>query len=190
MAASANGYACLDSQVWARNPFGIQGDKVPENAASHQLTKNSVRLMTKDGDRFIRTADVKKNAQALVDWKVAISYTSAEHAGNPGKDGRKRLLSVSRVLPPNSACTETYLIAGVFSDKEAATAFLAYLRTKFCRFLLSLRVTTQHITRRCFAFVPAMPNDRIWTDEDLYDHFGLDEEAIAHIEGLIKEMPG
>ena len=145
--------------------------------------------MTKDGDRFIRTEEVRKNSQALENWKVAISYTSSEHAGNPTKDGRKRVLSLSRVLPPNSACTETYLLAGVLPDEETATAFLTYLRTKFCRFLLSLRVATQHITRRCFAFVPAMPTDRIWTDEDLYDHFDLDKEEIDHIERLIKEMP-
>ncbi len=185
-----DGFATLDAQVRARNPFGIAGHQVPESATEHQTGRNDIILMTKDGDRHIGSGQVRKNAQALGQWKVAISRTSAEHAGNPDKDGRKRVLSLSRILPPKSACTETYLLAGVFRDQETATAFLAYLRTRFCRYLLSIRAGTQDITRGCFAFVPAMPTDRIWTDEELYAHFGLDEEEVAHIERLIKEMPG
>lgn len=146
--------------------------------------------MTKAGDRYVARDQIRKNRHALGDWKVALSCTTKEHAGNPDAAGRRQVISArARVLPPDSACTETYLLAGVFPDEKNAAAFLAYLRTKFCRFLLSLRVATQHITRGCFAFVPAMPTDRTWTDEDLYAHFGLDQEEIDHIEHLIKEMP-
>ena len=179
----------LSEQVWARNPFGISADKLPESGTEVPTEENALLLMTKDGDRFVPSERVRKNTAALDRWKAVISYTSAEHAGNPGSDGTKRVLSRSRVLPPPSACTETYLVAGLFDDQEPAQHLLRYLRTRFARFLLSLRVPTQHITRQCFAFVPAMPTDRTWTDADLYQHFDLDEEEIAHIERTIREMP-
>lgn len=178
----------LSSSVWARNPFGMPAHLVPSSATKEPTAGNTVRLMTREGDRFIRSDEIRKNRDALGVWKVVISYTCAEHAGNPDKSGRKRVLSRSRVLPPHSACTETYLVVGTFPDEERATNHLLYLRTKFARFLLSLMVSTQHITRRCFTFVPAMPDDRTWTDRDLYDYFELDDGEISHIENRIKEM--
>ena len=186
-----DGASPLSATVSGSNPFGVRSHLVPSSATEEPTRDNTILLMTKYGDRFVRRDQVKRNVQAIGEWKVAMSNTSKEHAGNPDAAGRKQVITArARVLPPNSACTETYLLAGVFPGQKEAAAFLTYLRTKFCRFLLSLRVATQHITRGCFAFVPAVPTDRIWTDEDLYAHFGLDEEEVAHIERLIKEMPG
>ena len=146
--------------------------------------------MTRDGDRYIRPDLIRRNPQAVGDWKVVISKRTMEHAGDRDRSGRKQVLTnKARILPANSACTETYLLLGCFLDEEAAVAFLAYLRTKFFRFLLQLRIAAQDIVGGCFAFVPAMPTDRIWTDEDLYAHFDLDKEEIDHIDRLIKEMP-
>ncbi len=185
----ADGLGTLEARVWASNPFGIRAHKVPPSATEGPTGSNTVLLMTRDGDRFIRPDQIPRNRGAAGVWKVVISRTSAEHAGNPDSRGMKRVLSRSRVLPPRSACTETYLIAGTFSGEREATNFLHYLRTKFARFLLSLMVSTQDITRRSFSFVPAIPAGRSWTDRDLYDYFELDEEEVACVDGLIKEMP-
>ena len=39
---------------------------------------------------------------------------------------------------------------------------------------LSQRKASQHTTLGCFQFVPDLPMDRAWTDEELYERYGLD----------------
>jgi site-specific DNA-methyltransferase (adenine-specific) len=63
------------------------------------------------------------------------------------------------------------------------------MRTRFVRFLVSLRKITQNITRDSYNFVPALPMDRVWTDEALYKRYGIDADQIAFIESLITERP-
>ena len=69
---------------------------------------------------------------------------------------------------PGTACTETYLVASRFETEAEAANFAGYLRTKFVRFLVSLRTNTQDLYSERFAFVPDLPMDRTWTDADLY----------------------
>ena len=53
-------------------------------------------------------------------WKVITSYVGYDHAGNPGKDGRRRVFSKIGVLPPVTICTETYLVIGSYDTEEEA----------------------------------------------------------------------
>ena len=64
----------------------------------------------------------------------------------------------------------------------------AYLRTRFVRFLVSLRTNTQHLYSERFAFVPELPMDREWTDEMLYKKYGITKDEIAFIESMIRPM--
>jgi len=52
-----------------------------------------------------------------------------------------------------------------------------------------LRKITQNITRDSYSFVPALPMDRVWTDEALYERYGIAAEQIEFIELLIAERP-
>lgn len=63
------------------------------------------------------------------------------------------------------------------------------MRTRFVRFLVSLRKITQNITRDSYRFVPQLPMNRSWTDEDLYERYGITSDQIAFIESLIAERP-
>jgi site-specific DNA-methyltransferase (adenine-specific) len=62
------------------------------------------------------------------------------------------------------------------------------LRTRFVRFLVSLRTNTQHLYSERFAFVPNLPMDRPWTDDDLYKKYGVTEGEKAFIESMIRPM--
>jgi site-specific DNA-methyltransferase (adenine-specific) len=64
-----------------------------------------------------------------------------------------------------------------------------YLRSRFVRFLVSLRKSTQHANRNVYAFVPDVPLDCEWTDEKLYKRYGLNEDEIAFIESMVRPMP-
>ncbi len=95
----------------------------------------------------------------------------------------------SIIAEPNSCCTETYLVCGLFESKQHAEHLALYLKSKFLRFLVSLRKNTQDTNKSKFAFVPALDMNEAWTDEKLYARYGLSSDEIAFIESMIKEMP-
>jgi site-specific DNA-methyltransferase (adenine-specific) len=80
-------------------------------------------------------------------------------------------------------------VIGIFGTQEEAENVAAYMRTRFVRFLVSLRKLTQNITRSSYKFVPALQMDRRWTDADLYQRYGISESEVQFIESLIAERP-
>jgi site-specific DNA-methyltransferase (adenine-specific) len=51
------------------------------------------------------------------------------------------LPSTMRIINPNEACSEAYIIVGVFKKKAEAQNMITYLETKFMRFLLLQALT-------------------------------------------------
>lgn len=121
-------------------------------------------------------------------WKIIISRLSAEHAGQPDKNGQFKILSTMEKIPPKTICSETYLVAGSFDSEDEADNFMAYLKTKFARFLLAQIAMTQQISKATFAFVPTQDFTKQWTDEELFKKYKLNSEEIAFINNMIKEM--
>jgi site-specific DNA-methyltransferase (adenine-specific) len=100
------------------------------------------------------------------------------------------VLSKPIIAKPGTACTETYLVAGHFDNETTATNYAQYLRTRFVRFLVSLRKATQHATRDVYSFVPDLPPNQEWTDAKLYKRYGLTKDEIAFIESQVFEHAG
>ena len=92
------------------------------------------------------------------------------------------------IAGPGTACTETYLVINHYTSKQSASRLDAYLRTRLVRFLVSLRKNTQHIYSERFQFVPDLPMNRKWTDELLYEKYGITKDEIAFIESMIRPM--
>ena len=67
---------------------------------------------------------------------------------------------------------------GMFDTREETENYAHYLATKFVRFLVLQRKITQDVTPDRFRFVPMLDMKRRWTDDDLYEHFGLTDEEI------------
>ncbi len=184
----AQGWDVMSSVVRPRNFYGLQAHKLPESISDEQFSSEATMLVTKDGDKYIPKDAVSKNADTINHWKVIISKTSSEHAGESNKQGLRNVISKPRVIPPNSACTETYLIIDLFQQHEPAGRLLDYLKSRIFRYLLYLKTPTHNISQACFGFVPQLPLDRNWTDEILYKLFELDSSEIAHIESKIKPL--
>ena len=123
-------------------------------------------------------------------FKVMLSQTTSEHAGEPSKDGTFKLLAKIEVLPPREISTFSYLVLGSFDDEESATNLKLYLQTKFVRYLLLQAITSIHITKDKFIFVPMQDFTQTWTDDALYAKYDLDEAEIDFIETLIKPIEG
>lgn len=113
---------------------------------------------------------------------------SFEHAGTPDKDGMMRVLSVIQKLPPNSVCTESYLVAYSSDSESEVNNCISYLQTRFVRFLLMLMLASMNMSKTTYSFVPVQDFSKPWTDEDLYDKYKLTEEEIFFIESTIKSM--
>ncbi|MGF1532367.1 MAG: Eco57I restriction-modification methylase domain-containing protein [Bernardetiaceae bacterium] len=132
---------------------------------------------------WIAREDVTKSEHLIDKWKVMIPQA--------GSDGGKKIpdivLGKPLIAPSPSVCTQSYLF--FFTDSEIkATNIETYLRTKFFRFLVSLRKITQHATRSTYTWVPLQDFTESWTDEKLYKKYGLTEEEIAFIESMIRPM--
>jgi site-specific DNA-methyltransferase (adenine-specific) len=136
---------------------------------------------------YSRPDQIQRNHQWIDRWKVLLPRASS---GDTNQDDTGLIVDVVLgepiALAPGSACTQTYFIAGMFDSRVETENFAHYLATKFVRFLVLQRKTTQDVTPETFRFVPMLDMTRRWTDEDLYDHFGLTEDERAYIERSIK----
>lgn len=100
-----------------------------------------------------------------------------------------QILGQPIVAGPPSCCTQTYLVAAPFTSKSEAESFESYLRTRFFRFLVSLRKITQHALRSTYDWVPQQSWDTTWSDGLLYEKYGITDEEQAYIAEMVKEMP-
>ncbi len=101
-----------------------------------------------------------------------------------------KFLSKPIIAEPGTACTESYVVAGVFDTDIEATNYASYLRTRFARFLVSLRKSTQDAPKNVYAFIPDLAMDQEWTDAKLYKRYGLSKDEIAFIEAQVAAHDG
>lgn len=94
---------------------------------------------------------------------------------------------------PNSVCSQTFLVIGYDPEKHNFTEnecknIITYIQTRFFRYLVSIKKKTQNGPRGVYQFVPLQDFSKPWTDEELYEKYGLTDEEIAFIESMIKPM--
>jgi len=167
--------------VSSRKPFGIE-------SAQFSDPRGDCYLFASGGDGKIKRSKVLKGQELIDTWRVLLSKTSSEHAGQTDKSGTKRLFSRIEIMPPGSVCTESYLVIGPFKNKTQAGNGANYLKTRFVRFLVSTILLTQNISKSMFDFVPMQDFSKSWTDQELYKRCGLTEEEIGYIESTIRLM--
>lgn len=62
---------------------------------------------------------------------------------------------------------------------------LNHISTKTFRFLLLQALTSIHITKDKFCFIPKQDFSKSWTDQELYKKYEFTEDEINYIENLI-----
>ena len=143
------------------------------------------KTLLKDGMEFgwININQIPKNRETKDLHKVFI----------PAANG-----SLTQVLghpfygEPNSVCSQTYLVIGYnpkehHFTKEECFGIISYIKTRFFRYLVSIKKKTQNGPRGVYQFVPLQDFTKEWTDEELYKKYGLTEEEITYIESLVEE---
>ena len=173
----------LDKIVSSRNAFNLSSN---ERGHSQHIA-NDLVLLSSNGRSFISRNKVIDRNSLVKKFKTIVTY--AMSGGNkPSSEGKYQILSSLMILNPNEVCTETYLIVKSFDLKEKANNCCSYLKTKFARFLLLQALTSIHITKNTFQFVPLQDFSHPWTDEMLYKKYKLTKEEIDFIESMIKPM--
>ncbi len=147
--------------------------------------KIAVHLINK-GKRvigFMKRGDIRKNEDAIDTWKVLVP-----EAYGAGETFPHQILGREIVAEPPSACTQSYLVVTPFLSEKAARSFASYYRTRLFRFLVSLRKITQHALRSTYTWVPQQSWNRTWTDDLLYQKYGITKNEIAFIESMVRPM--
>jgi site-specific DNA-methyltransferase (adenine-specific) len=173
------GLGSIATKVSPIQPFSIRTNF--RGAPTKSGLRAPVLLYQNGGTSYISRGDIPRNDDWVDQWKVLLANAS-------GSGNDPQVLGQPIVAGPGSACTETYLVIGRFSSKQEAERFSGYLRTRFLRFLVSLRKYTQHIYNERFQFVPDLPMDHEWTDKELYKKYKLTKDEIAFIESMIRPM--
>jgi site-specific DNA-methyltransferase (adenine-specific) len=173
----------MSEMVFSRNYFSIpttvSGSSVP--------MPNTIKVLTSKGVLYLNKYSISDDKNLLNKYKVIITY--AMSGGNkPTSDGNYQIISSLQILSPNEACSETYLILGVFDSLEEGKNLVSYMACKFSRFLLLQALSSIHITKDKFCFVPIQDFLKPWTDEELYAKYGLTQDEIDFIESMIKPM--
>ena len=71
------------------------------------------------------------------------------------------------------------------SDKEASNA-KEVLSSKLYQFWVDMQKFSGFNPRKLILTLPAVDLTRAWTNEELYQHFGLTKEEIAYVESNVK----
>lgn len=127
-----------------------------------------------------------------------MSKVTAEHAGEPDKNGQFKIVSRTEIIGPNDVCTDSYLIIGASKNKSIVENEYKYLQTRFTRFLLMLSVSSINLSPEKFQFIPLQDftdiSDIKWNksiaeiDKQLYAKYKLTDNEISFIESMIKPM--
>lgn len=117
---------------WTSNFNGFHNEKKPGDVAIYYIRKR------KRSNGWIERSAITKSPELTDKWKVMVPQ-----AYGAGEAIPHQILGKCFVAPNPSVCTQTYLFFYVDSQ-SAAESIESYLRTRFLRFLVSLRKITQH----------------------------------------------
>ena len=180
----------MNETVSAIDTFGI-----PSKEKGHKDQRpGDVKLLhtvgyNDQGNSYIELAKVKKNQSLINKYKVKISIMVPQ-GGEVGikPENGYRSISTPQIVPPGMVDTFSYLNIGFFDTEEEAKNLVSFVSTKFARYLLRTTYSSVHVSKDNFCFVPAMDMKKKWTDEDLFDYFGLDDDERKLIDKTMRPM--
>ena len=129
---------------------------------------------------------ITKNTHLIDKWKLLVPKA--------GSDGGQKIpdsvLGKPWIGPPPSVATQTFIAFWVDSEQQVHS-LQSYYRTKFFRFIVSLRKITQDALRQTYSWVPIQAWDHEWTDAELYKKYRLSKDEVDYVEAVIRPMsPG
>lgn len=170
----------LDKKISSRNPFHFRTNF---DDFKQKEFKDSVKIYANKKIGYVKKEQIEINIGWIDKYKVLLSSAYGAGSGYPHQITNKPF-----VVEKNTCCTETYTVMDVFDDRIKAVNFETYMKTRFFRFLVSLKKNTQHNSKSTFSFVPDLDMSVEWTDEKLYKRYGITEKEQEFITSIVREM--
>jgi hypothetical protein len=175
----------MNSTVSASKPFGLRTFYEPRSFGV------PCQFIQKIGLRFADEKDVTDNSNLLDKWKFL-----APRSPIAGQTDFSRPVGFyydgnTRIVPPGTCCTESFLVLFSSESKEEVESFKTYLYTKIARFLLLQCVVSQDVTREKYRFVPSLDQYiGIYSDEMLRNMWQITKDEWEYIDSKIGEIGG
>lgn len=167
------------------SPFGLRSFTRGESTPF----PGCITVISSAGRGYLNRNEVKKGLDIIDKYKVCVGYLNPDRAGvNNASDGKSSVTTKINIYKPGEVITETYIVLGSFDTLEEAKNCASYVQTSFARFLVLLTLSSMHITKLNFQFVPLVDFSKPWTDEELNEMFELTEEEINYIDSLIRPI--
>ncbi len=162
------------------NGFAVEKDD------RHQIKYYCNKKLSALGYGWIHEDDIPKNKASLPLHKVFIP-----EAGGSGTDAM--VLGRPFYGEPGSICSQTYLCIGYDAEnhhftKSECENIISYIKTRFFRYLVSVKKRTQHTSSSVYQFVPLQDFSKPWTDSELFAKYNLSDDEVAFVESMINPM--
>lgn len=165
--------------ILTSNWRGFSSKQTEQYSVKYYLNKNVVP----EGYAWIRAIDIPRNKEYVNSHKVYIPQV-----GGSGTD--QIILGKPFYGEPGSVCSETYICIGSSYDytKQNCENIISYIKTRFFRYLVSIKKKTHHAEKQVYEFVPLQDFSKGWTDSELYLKYNLSFDEIDYIESKVKPM--
>lgn len=169
-------------------------ERFPEVFRKEKHFDNDVKILglekgNKRAERYVKRELV--NDSKLNKWKVFLPESN-------GNGAFGEVLSTPIIGEPLVGCSYTFVQIGSFDNRSEAQHCIKYIKTKFCRAILSTLKITQHNTRMTWSNVPVENftdnSDIEWSksiaeiDKQLYAKYEFSENEKNFIETNVKAM--
>ena len=173
--------------VSSQTPFGLvtsyKGEEKKHSLSDLLLYKSGHETMHRGQKAYVPLSKVTRGHDVIHKHKVYLGEASSSVGSFP-----HAILTKPFYGEPGSVCTQSYLVIGPFESETICNNVISYIKTRFFRFMVLQRKNTQHNMSHVFRYVPIQDFSKSWTDEELYQKYGLDEVEITFIESMVKPM--
>jgi site-specific DNA-methyltransferase (adenine-specific) len=155
-------------------------DMIPVH--SERENSDDVMVYVHGGTCWINRTSIPKNVQYVDSYKVLLP-----RSGNPDTV----IIGKPKISEPGTCNSNTYVVAMPLDrqlSKDEAYNLFGYMKTKFFRFLVATKTTTQSMSLPAYSYVPLQDFHVTWTDDKLYSKYALSDNEINFIESMIKPM--
>lgn len=187
----------FSSIVFPRNAFKVGADYESYICEEETDTKMLCRINNVRNKVYVNDRNFYSDKNNLKPkYKLFVSKADGA-AGQLGNPIPAKIIGNAEFGYPGDICTETFLTAGPFENKECMENASKYLKTKFARFMIGIR-KNKNMTADTYKFLPMQDfhnNQSIdWSkkvnqiDRELYLKYNLDNNEIDYIESMIKNI--
>ena len=175
----SKGERSFSDGISSRKPFGL--DTRPN--LKERKSEGTIQVYAFPKNGFIKRSEITTHVDWIDKTKVCISYAYGERGEFP-----YLVIGKPFIASTGTACTETYLVVRTCADEQEARNIISYMTTKLFRFLVLMKKNTQHATKTVYELVPDQDFSECWTDEKLYEKYGITDEQQRFIDTLIRPM--